>query len=102
MLRGGKGRQRLKIGTTSRRARLVQTKRRTTPSASNGRGNVKSSEDAAVALANKKLLGRGLVLVRHNIFDNPQLGRFIIKKIADGKITAGDVSPLRLAESLTC
>lgn len=57
-------------------------------------------DNTAVAWANEKLLGRGLVLSRHNLFDNPELGRFVIKKISDGTVVAANISPQRLAASL--
>ncbi len=55
---------------------------------------------AALAIANKKLVARGLILVRGNVFDDASLGRFYLKRVSDGEIVARDVSPGRVAESL--
>ena len=57
-------------------------------------------EDAAIKAANEILVNQGFVLCRHNILDNPSLGKFVIKRIETGEITATNVSPQRIARSL--
>src|SRR6266542_3096398 len=65
------------------------------------RDEERKREDALTAWANKRLASHDLLLVKNDIFSNPDYGKFYLRQITTGECVRRDVSPNVIAYFLS-